>query len=234
MKRKPLGQILRELGLITEDQLNTALAEQKQWGHPLGRTLIELGMVEEDAIVRVLSHQLKLPAVQLAGFEPDPKALRLLDADFCRQQACLPLRYNEERTLLHIAMADHHLFDKIRVRAKCNLRPYLAGPVAIDQAIQRVYLGAQLGTPALRTDEPIFELEPAFDEAEVEASDPTDYVDLESIADLRSKSHIDPDADLESLQNEILHLRNAISRLAELLISKGVCVPDEVNELIRS
>ena len=47
-------------------------------------------------------------------------------------------------------MADHNLFDTVRVRARCNLRPYLAGPVAIDLAIGRLYFGEQAGDPPHR------------------------------------------------------------------------------------
>ena len=246
MKRKPLGQILLELGVVTDDQLKTALAEQKQWRHPLGRTLIELGMVDEETIVRVLSHQLKLPAVQIDAFHPAPDALKMLDVEFCRQNSCMPLRYHPQQKLLHIAMSDHHLYDQIRVRARCNLRPYLAGPVAIERAIQRIYLGQQIGVPQMRSDENVLDLGEVAEGRTVsgEPYDPAEYYDF----DVNSFEHpadgdsgpayrrqpTEEEQALRDLRREVKRLRQLIARVAEILIAKGICVPDEIGELLRT
>ena len=58
---KPLGQLLRERGLISEDDLKNALALQQERRDKLGRILIDLGYVAERDVLNVLSAQLKVP-----------------------------------------------------------------------------------------------------------------------------------------------------------------------------
>ena len=65
-KSKQLGQILIELGYITQDQLEQALAEHQRTPKPLGRLLIEHGMIKEADLVRTLAEQVGLEFVDLA------------------------------------------------------------------------------------------------------------------------------------------------------------------------
>ena len=65
-KRKlRLGDLLVQAGAITEEQLMTALTEQKKSGMRLGRALISMGYVDEDKLLNILSQQLKLPYIDL-------------------------------------------------------------------------------------------------------------------------------------------------------------------------
>src|SRR5207247_10151106 len=58
---KPLGQLLRERGLISEDDLENALALQQEKPDKLGRILIDLGYVAESDVLATISDQLKVP-----------------------------------------------------------------------------------------------------------------------------------------------------------------------------
>lgn len=145
MARKMLGQVLLEAGLINEHQLRAALGEQKKVGRLFGRTLVMMGFINEEDMVRGLSAQLKIPAVHL-----DPEGLRLnptakmLSLDFCRQNTCIPFQYTQQGNFLDVAFADPthgEAIDEIRVRYKCNVRPFLAGPTAIEEAVRYVFLG---------------------------------------------------------------------------------------------
>jgi hypothetical protein len=53
--RRQLGKILRERGILSEDQLRIALLEQKRNGVPLGKTLVRLGFVSEATLREALS-----------------------------------------------------------------------------------------------------------------------------------------------------------------------------------
>ena len=66
-----LGDLLIQQDLISEEQLNTALASQKTSGKKLGRALIDLGFVEEDAMLELLSQQLNVPFIKLRNFQFD-------------------------------------------------------------------------------------------------------------------------------------------------------------------
>src|SRR5688572_782188 len=66
VKTRPLGQLLRDRGLISDEDLKTALALQQERKDKLGRILIDLGYVAERDVLSVLSEQLK---VELFGGE---------------------------------------------------------------------------------------------------------------------------------------------------------------------
>src|SRR5512147_2932717 len=99
-----LGDILMREGLIARDQLTAALAEQKSTGHRLGYVLVKLGLVQELEVTKVLARQYRMPAVDLARFEVDPKILKLVPSDMATKGVVLLLK-REGRTLT-IAMAD--------------------------------------------------------------------------------------------------------------------------------
>ena len=65
---RPLGRLLVEQGLISEDELERSLAEQASTGRPLGETLVELGFVSGPALSRALAAQYGLELITEAGF----------------------------------------------------------------------------------------------------------------------------------------------------------------------
>ncbi|MGD8936551.1 MAG: MSHA biogenesis protein MshE, partial [Thiogranum sp.] len=71
-KRVRIGDLLVEQKMISEAQLQQALAEQKKSGRKLGRVLVESGFVDEDKLLQLLSDQLDMPYVNLTRFELDP------------------------------------------------------------------------------------------------------------------------------------------------------------------
>lgn len=71
VQRIRIGDLLISHQLISPEQLDTALAEQKNLGLKLGRTLIELGFVEENELLNLLSRQLNYPFIELKHFRFD-------------------------------------------------------------------------------------------------------------------------------------------------------------------
>ncbi|MCB9556839.1 MAG: hypothetical protein H6707_12100 [Deltaproteobacteria bacterium] len=144
MARKRLGELLVATGLLDEHQLRAALGEQRKFGRPLGRVLVDMGLVQEMAIVNVLSQQLNIPMIDLGTTRPRADALEQLDARFCDKHCCIPIAYQPSGKFLDVAMADPTnpaVYDEIRVLTRCNVRPYLAAPTAIEGAINSYYHG---------------------------------------------------------------------------------------------
>src|SRR4051794_8224772 len=105
-KKRRLGEILLDAGVIDEVQLSAALAEQKKWGGKLGRTLVEMGYVDEDSMALALSRQLGLPVIDLdhAPLSPDvPKLLRL---DVAERYGVFPVGADTKHKILHVATPD--------------------------------------------------------------------------------------------------------------------------------
>ena len=92
-KRVRLGDVLIEKGLITQEQLEKALSEQKEKGTLLGETLVNLGYVSQDNIIDILTEQLGVEYVDLTNMQVEPvlstsEAIEFfLDKAFGKQQA---------------------------------------------------------------------------------------------------------------------------------------------------
>ena len=56
-----LGQLLRNAGLITEEELQIALEQQKRTGERLGSILVSLGIIDEQSLLEALEYQLGSP-----------------------------------------------------------------------------------------------------------------------------------------------------------------------------
>ena len=104
-KRIRIGDLLIEQGTITQQQLDTALAEQRKSGQKLGRTLIELGFVEEEDIRNILSSQFNIPYINLAQFKFNPDLVRLLPETHARRYRAIVLTKAKDGELV-VGMAD--------------------------------------------------------------------------------------------------------------------------------
>jgi hypothetical protein len=75
---KSLGGLLRERGLLTDDQLEAAIARQRKTGRRLGHVLVELGFVTPEAVLEALSQQLGVKTARVNGYTVDPDAVKAL------------------------------------------------------------------------------------------------------------------------------------------------------------
>jgi type IV pilus assembly protein PilB len=135
-----LGELLVREGVITLDQLRLALAEQRAHGQRLGSVLVKLGLVDEVEITKALARQLKLPAVDLSRFEPDPRVLRLIPAEVARRHLVLPLR--REGRSLTVAMADPTdlgLLQDIKFITRYDVHPVITGEFTLRSLIEKHY-----------------------------------------------------------------------------------------------
>ncbi|ALO45161.1 GspE/PulE family protein [Pseudohongiella spirulinae] len=99
-----IGDLLVKNGVITEDQLQQALAKQKSTGLRLGRTLINLGFVQEDRFLGFLSEQLNVPFVDLRRYKFDNAIVQRLSETHARRFRAIAL--SEKNGLLLVGMAD--------------------------------------------------------------------------------------------------------------------------------
>jgi MSHA biogenesis protein MshE len=103
-ERIRLGDLLIQEQLISQEQLEKALAEQKQSGRKLGRIFIDSGFVTEVQIAKAVARQLRAPFVELTGRVIRPEIARLLPEGQARRMRALPLE--ETPAGLRVAMAD--------------------------------------------------------------------------------------------------------------------------------
>lgn len=139
-----LGEALVRLKVIDELQLASALASADQWGQRLTESLLRLRLAGELPLVDAIASITRTQKVDLAALAPDPAALALLDADFCRQRGLFPFGLVENGRVLQLAMVDPSdvpLSDSVAARARVRIQRFVAGENAIRKAIERHYLG---------------------------------------------------------------------------------------------
>src|SRR5215207_7976450 len=93
IQRKPLGQLLLSKGLLKQEQLERALAEQKQSNHQklLGEILVELHICSEDQITEALAQAYGVPYARVSPRVADPKVIAVLPKEFLEKHQVLPL-----------------------------------------------------------------------------------------------------------------------------------------------
>jgi type IV pilus assembly protein PilB len=159
-----IGDLLVKEGLITKEQLDKALQEQRTNGTRVGYNLIKLGFIQELELVKVLARQSKMQAVDLSKFQPDEKLIKLIPSDLAVKNLVLPLR-RDGRTLT-VAMADPANFavvEDLKFITRYDIQPVIAGEFTLRNAIEKNYESTDVQMSAL-LDEIISE---EVDEAEV-------------------------------------------------------------------
>ena len=88
-----LGQLLLARGIVTDEQIDRALTEQKEKGHNklLGELLVEMGYCTENQIASALAEAYGVPYAQVGPKICDPKAIEILPREFLEEHIVLPL-----------------------------------------------------------------------------------------------------------------------------------------------
>ncbi|MHB8253708.1 MAG: GspE/PulE family protein [Acidiferrobacter sp.] len=103
-RKARLGDLLLEHKVISLEQLETALGDQRKSGRRLGRVLIENGYLTEDALLDFLSRQLKIPYVDLRRYTFMPEIVRLIPEAYARRFRAVALR--DEGNAILVGLAD--------------------------------------------------------------------------------------------------------------------------------
>ena len=255
MARKKLGEMLVEAGVLSEQALRMALAEQRRWGGTLGRTLVDMKAISEQELVAALSQQLALPTVDLDKLEISPTILELVPGEVAEQYSVVP--FAQPMKFLDVAMADPTnigVIDELRIRTQLNIRPYLVGPKMIERALARHYRRG-FGRMNLRSNAAInidagdtFTMSPSGENLRPNALEIEAARRREGLRPAPSPTRPPPismpppsrDAEIDVLQDRISKLEALVERdeevlrkLLALLVEKGVATREEILERIR-
>jgi type IV pilus assembly protein PilB len=147
--RKKIGECLIQAGLITEDDLNTALAEHKRTGERVGVVLVRLNLATEKQIAKALALQLGFPYVNLNEHSPDPTAVVLIPKEVALKRACIAIGL--DKNLLTVAMSDPLLFSLVQdleFQTGHRIKQVVATRGDILEAIQTCYPDKALMRPS--------------------------------------------------------------------------------------
>ena len=145
-KRRRIGDLLLEAGVITPLQLEEALDEQKATGEFVGQVLVRRGWATETAICECLHQQLGLPVVELEGMEIPDHVLAMVSEKLATRYLAMPVAVEGQRegrnSAVVVAMADPlnpSAIEDIRFYSGNFVRPVLAPASEIAEAINRYY-----------------------------------------------------------------------------------------------
>lgn len=142
-KRVRIGDLLLSQGIITQQQLDTALSEQKIRKTKLGETLIALGYVSQKDFSDVLSRQLGVESVDLRKEGLQDAAIRLVPEDIMKKYELVPFAIDENNSnILKIAMSDPMYLpaiDDVSLITGMEVVPYFAPTAQIAMQIDRMF-----------------------------------------------------------------------------------------------
>ena len=135
-----LGDLLVAEGLVKQEELQRALAEQKGTTEKLGSVLVRLKLVNEEQLTGFLSRQYGIPSITLSQLDIDPGILRLVPPQIAKKYEVLPVK--RAANTLTLAMADPtnvFALDDVSFMTNLQVLPVVAAQAAIRRAIERNY-----------------------------------------------------------------------------------------------
>lgn len=140
MKRKRLGEVLRERGHISHAELSKAIEEQQGKLVHLGDLMLERGLVSKQDLASALAEVTHVPYVDCDKIEIDPEILKLIPHTMAQRCCALPI--HAEGTKLVVTMAEPQnlqLVDELRFSTGMDIVTRLSFRKEIEAAIARSY-----------------------------------------------------------------------------------------------
>ena len=138
--RKRLGDLLKEFGLITQEQLDNALAVQKGTGDRLGKTLLKLGFITENSMIEALEFQLGIPHMTLENTVVSSEIAAMIPAALAERYQVLPLkREGNKITLAMVDPTNFYAIDDVRMVTGLEVDPVIVAEGEIARAINDIY-----------------------------------------------------------------------------------------------
>lgn len=135
-----LGEVLMQQKLLSEEQLQQALADQKRTGRKLGRVFVESGYVTEDQISGALARQLDIPYINLKFYNINADLVRLLPETAARRFRALVLEDRGDAMLVGVSdPTDLFAYDEIARLIKKGVELAVVNETEVLGAIDRIY-----------------------------------------------------------------------------------------------
>ena len=142
-KKKRLGDILIDAGVINEQQLQLALSAQREKGQKLGETLIDMEYTTELEIATALHRQLNIDFVKLSDRLIDSDVTKLVGEEILRRNSVMPFEFKKGYpNILRVAMSnplDFVAIDDIAIVTNLQVEPVVATSQDVAAAIDKYY-----------------------------------------------------------------------------------------------
>ena len=137
---KQLGELLMERGLISKQQLDEALALQKDKGGLIGEILVDLGFAKEEEIAKTLTAQYGFPYLPLSNYEVDSQIINIIPGRVARQYLLIPIdKIGENLTISMSNPLNTHAIEDVELLSNCNVLVFVSTSSDIKKAITKYY-----------------------------------------------------------------------------------------------
>jgi len=140
IKRKPLGELLKQKGLIRDEHIKFAIQEQKITKEKVGEILVRLCFITEYDVVSTLAEQEGIPYLDVDQVLPKKDVLRLFNKGLCLNNVFLPLRVEDNTIEVASPFASDERLAQL-ISRHTGLRPkfYFAEKMKVLNAVNKLY-----------------------------------------------------------------------------------------------
>ena len=233
MKYMRLGDLLVDAGVITEEQLSSALKSQKESKRRLGDELIATGVITERQLIDALMMQLGIDFIDLGTYEIPPEMAQILSKNIAKKNSVVPIKTRGDE--LYIAMVDplnFYAIEEVRSATHRRIVPVIATQSGVDHAISALYgtEGAKRAIREMQQEESTVSDYVSTQVSEVSESESAapsirlvDSIIERGISDHASDIHIEP-------QEGIVNVRMRVDGL----LHNTLTIPKELQQSVTS
>jgi twitching motility protein PilT len=136
-KKKRLGEILIEKGIINETQLSNALKKANQTGHKIGAILIMMGHATEEQILKSLSESLNVPFMDISKKVISIETQQAFPYEFVRDYRVIPIEFKDKRLIAAMEdPTDYHTIKDIQFKTGYVLKSLLASSYQVNELVK--------------------------------------------------------------------------------------------------
>ena len=138
--QKQLGELLIDCRLITQEQLEEALALQKEKGGLVGQILVSLHYVTEEAIAQALTAQYGCPYLPLAGYEIDADVAKIIPEHVSKQYGLIAV--DRVGSILTVAMSNPlnvQAIEDVEMLTHFKVQVFVTTATDVTNAIKNIY-----------------------------------------------------------------------------------------------
>ncbi|MCR5148794.1 MAG: Flp pilus assembly complex ATPase component TadA [Eubacterium sp.] len=146
-KKIRVGDLLVEAGAITEEQLQEALAKQKESGGRIGNIIMQMGFISKELLITVLTAQTNIDYCEIKSVKIDEAVLKLVPDNLVNKYKAMPIGFDDNNpNILKVAMADPMdlvAVDDISISSGLQVEPMLSFEEDLNEIIGKYYGSAQ-------------------------------------------------------------------------------------------
>jgi type IV pilus assembly protein PilB len=137
---KQLGELLFDRGIISQQQLDKALAVKQEKGGLIGEIIVELGFAKEEDIAQTLTAQYGFPYLPLGNYDINSEIANIVPGRVARQYLLIPI--DKIGNNLTIAMSNPlnvQAVEDVELLSGCSVQTFVSTSSDIKRAIAKYY-----------------------------------------------------------------------------------------------